>query len=81
MGDLKGAMHGVTGSLQAATGTLFGQKGMAERGFDKMSEEDARLAAKSGKPPVGTETRDKIVSEGEQAQVGGQHGVQGGRTA
>ncbi|OAP59331.1 hypothetical protein AYL99_06629 [Fonsecaea erecta] len=60
LGDIKGAVHGVTGSLQAATGTMFGQKHMAEKGFDKMSDEDARLAAKTGKPPVGTEQRGSV---------------------
>ncbi|OAG35565.1 hypothetical protein AYO21_10241 [Fonsecaea monophora] len=52
LGDIKGAVHGVTGSLQAATGTVLGQKHMADKGFAKMGEEDARLAAKTGKPPV-----------------------------
>ncbi|KIX99900.1 uncharacterized protein Z520_04537 [Fonsecaea multimorphosa CBS 102226] len=60
LGDIKGAVHGVTGSLQAATGTMFGQKNMAEKGFDKMSDEDARLAAKTGKPPVGTDQRGTV---------------------
>jgi hypothetical protein len=67
-GDLKGMAQGVVGSLQAAVGTTFGQKGMADKGFEKMSEEDARLAAKSGKPPVGTEQRSKVLDAG---QVGG----------
>jgi hypothetical protein len=53
--------QGVTGSVQAAVGTTFGQKGMAEKGFEKMSEEDARLAAKSGKAPVGTGQRSTVV--------------------
>lgn len=53
-GDLKGMVHGVTGSLQAATGTMLRNKNMQDKGFEKMSEEDQRLAAKSGKPPVGT---------------------------
>ncbi|EXJ67868.1 uncharacterized protein A1O5_09215 [Cladophialophora psammophila CBS 110553] len=61
LGDVKGAVHGVTGSIQAATGTMFGQKKLAEKGFDKMSDEDARLAAKTGKPPVGTEQRSSVV--------------------
>ncbi|EXJ57379.1 hypothetical protein A1O7_07726 [Cladophialophora yegresii CBS 114405] len=60
-GDLKGMAQGVAGSVQAAVGTTFGQKGMADKGFEKMSEEDARLAAKSGVPPVGTEQRDKVL--------------------
>lgn len=65
-------VHGVAGSVQAAVGTTFGQKGMAEKGFEKMSEEDARLAAKSGKEPIGTERRSKTVDAG---QVGGaEHG-------
>merc|ERR1712000_754083 len=54
MGDLKGMAHGVTGSMEAATGTLLRNKNMQEKGFEKMSEEDQRLAAKSGKAPVGT---------------------------
>ncbi|KIW84140.1 hypothetical protein Z517_03387 [Fonsecaea pedrosoi CBS 271.37] len=61
LGDIKGAVHGVTGSLQAATGTVLGQKHMADKGFAKMGEEDARLAAKTGKPPVGTEQRGTVV--------------------
>ena len=56
VGDLKGMAHGVQGSLQAATGTMLRNKNMQEKGFEKMSEEDQRLAAKSGKPPVGTST-------------------------
>lgn len=72
MGDLKGMAQGVVGSVQAAVGTTFGQKGMAEKGFEKMSEEDARLAAKSGKPAVGTETRSTAVDAG--SVDGAQHG-------
>jgi hypothetical protein len=64
-GDLKGMAQGVVGSVQAAVGTTFGQKGMADKGFEKMSEEDARLAAKSGKPPVGTEQRSKVLDAGQ----------------
>ena len=56
--------HGTAGSVQAAVGTIFGQKGIAEKGFAKMSEEDARLAAKSGKPAVGTERRSNVVDAG-----------------
>ncbi|KIW66009.1 hypothetical protein PV04_08217 [Phialophora macrospora] len=67
-GDLKGMAQGVAGSVQAAMGTTFGQKSMADKGFEKMSEEDARLAAKSGKPPVGTEQRGKVLDAG---QIGG----------
>lgn len=68
-GDVKGALHGVTGSIQAATGTVIGNKTMQEKGFEKMSEEDARLAAKTGKAPVGTGTRDRVenVDEGHSA--------------
>ncbi|OCT47062.1 hypothetical protein CLCR_02667 [Cladophialophora carrionii] len=64
-GDLKGMAQGVAGSVQAAVGTTFGQKGMADKGFEKMSEEDARLAAKSGKLPVGTEQRSKVLEPGQ----------------
>ena len=70
-GDLKGMAQGVAGSMQAVVGTTFGQKAMAEKGFEKMSEEDARLAAKSGKPPVGTDQRDTTVEAG---QTGGEYG-------
>merc|ERR1711939_821721 len=59
MGDLKGMAHGVTGSMEAATGTLLRNKNMQEKGFEKMSEEDQRLAAKSGKAPVGTTAVDE----------------------
>ena len=64
--------QGVAGSMQAAVGTTFGQKSMAEKGFEKMSEEDQRLAAKKGNPPIGTEQRSTTVDAG---QVGGaEHG-------
>ncbi|KAJ9610352.1 hypothetical protein H2200_005129 [Cladophialophora chaetospira] len=72
-GDLKGMAQGVTGSIQAAVGTTLGQKGMAEKGFEKMSEEDARLAAKSGKTPVGTEQRSTTVGAEERGGEA-QHG-------
>ena len=74
MGDIKGALHGTVGSMQAATGTAFGMKGMKEKGFQKMSEEDARLAQKSGKVPVGTETRDRVESVGQGTAATG-HGA------
>ncbi|KAJ9503352.1 hypothetical protein LTR99_006787 [Exophiala xenobiotica] len=59
MGDLKGMAQGISGSMQAATGTLLRNKNMQEKGFEKMSEEDQRLAAKSGKAPVGTTAVDE----------------------
>lgn len=51
--------------MQAAVGTTFGQKGMAEKGFEKMSEEDTRLAAKKGSTPIGTEQRSTTVDAGQ----------------
>jgi hypothetical protein len=77
-GDMKGAVHGATGSLQAATGTLLRNKNMQEKGFEKMGEEDQRLAAKKGKTPVGTDTRDGIVGAetGRQQAATTQGGVQ-----
>lgn len=62
MGDIKGAAHGVVGSVQAATGTVLRNQEMADKGFEKMQDEDARLLAKRGKPPVGTETREETVA-------------------
>ncbi|KIX03140.1 uncharacterized protein Z518_06691 [Rhinocladiella mackenziei CBS 650.93] len=63
MGDPKGAMHGVAGSLPAATGTVLRNKDMQEKWYEKMSQEDQQLAAKGGKPPVGTKTRDRVITE------------------
>jgi hypothetical protein len=71
-GDLKGMAQGVAGSAQAAVGTTFGQKAMAEKGFEKMSEEDARLAAKKGSAPVGTNQRSTTVNAGH--VEGAEHG-------
>ncbi|KIW10424.1 hypothetical protein PV08_11388 [Exophiala spinifera] len=70
VGDLKGMAHGVAGSLEAATGTLLRNKNMQEKGFEKMSEEDQRLAAKSGKPPVGTTAVDANSPEAAASQRG-----------
>ena len=63
-GDAKGAAAGVVGSLQAATGTMLRNDKMAEKGFEKMNTEDQRLAAKSGKPPVGGGTRGTVETVG-----------------
>ncbi|EXJ87710.1 hypothetical protein A1O1_04635 [Capronia coronata CBS 617.96] len=70
-GDIKGAAHGVAGSLQAATGTVLRNQGMAEKGFEKMNHEDARLAAKTGKPPVGSDTREETVPVNQASSVSG----------
>ncbi|KAL2397048.1 hypothetical protein ABEF95_000777 [Exophiala dermatitidis] len=75
VGDIKGAAHGVAGSLQAATGTMLRNDKMAEKGFEKMNDEDARLAAKSGKPPVGSETREETVPVSSTAGTTGPAGV------
>ena len=58
-GDVKGAISGSVGSVEAAVGSVAGKKGegLKEKGFEKMSEEDQRLGAKHGVPPVGSETR------------------------
>ncbi|EXJ82910.1 hypothetical protein A1O3_06726 [Capronia epimyces CBS 606.96] len=72
-GDLKGAVHGVAGSLQAAAGTALRNKDMAEKGFEKMNAEDSRLAAKTGKPPVGSETREETVPTQAPEQAQGLH--------
>ncbi|KIW94012.1 uncharacterized protein Z519_05328 [Cladophialophora bantiana CBS 173.52] len=74
LGDIKGAVHGVTGSIQAATGTMFGQEKLAEKGFDKMTDEDVRLAAKTGKPPVGTEQRSSVVESTDTSGSAAEHG-------
>ncbi|KIW46948.1 uncharacterized protein PV06_02566 [Exophiala oligosperma] len=75
-GDLKGMAHGVAGSVEAATGTLLRNKNMQEKGFEKMGEEDQRLAAKSGKPPVGTTAVDATNSPGA-ATIGKGHATTG----
>jgi hypothetical protein len=77
IGDVKGAASGVAGSLQAATGTVLRNDAMAEKGFEKMSQEDQRLAAKSGKPPVGTEQRSTVESVGGGAGAGAGVGMGG----
>lgn len=57
---MKGAAAGVAGGIQAATGTVLRSDGLAERGFEKMSREDARLAAKKGSMPIGAEGRNRV---------------------
>ena len=57
MGDVKGAVHGTAGSLQAAAGATIRNKEMEEKGLEKMSEEDHRLAAKRGVQPIGSGQR------------------------
>lgn len=57
-GDLKGAVSGTMGSLQAATGAAMGKKEMEEKGLDKMAQEDERLGAKRGVMPVGADKRE-----------------------
>ena len=64
MGVIKGAASGVVGSMQAATGATIRNKGMEEKGLDKMSEEDQRLAAKKCVPPIGAQSRNTTVPEG-----------------
>ncbi|KAI1391894.1 uncharacterized protein F4822DRAFT_388835 [Hypoxylon trugodes] len=56
-GDVSGAISGSVGSLQAATGAMFRNKGMEEKGRTKMQEEDERLGAKRGVMPVGSGQR------------------------
>lgn len=57
-GDVKGAISGTVGSMQAATGAAIRNKGMEEKGLEKMQEEDERLGAKRGVMPVGAERRE-----------------------
>jgi len=70
MGDVKGAVHGMTGSLEATTGTLLRNKNMQEKGFEKMNDEDSRLAAKRGETAVGTDTRGTVVDTGTETGTG-----------
>lgn len=58
MGDVKGAVRGTMGSLQAATGAALRNKGLEERGLEKMQTEDERLGAKAGVMPVGSSRRE-----------------------
>lgn len=64
-GDIKGAVSGTIGSMEAATGAAIRNKRLEEKGFEKMSEEDHRLGAKKGVPPIGSETRNTTVTEGD----------------
>jgi hypothetical protein len=74
-GDAKGAAAGVVGGIQAATGTVLRNDAMAEKGFEKMSHEDQRLAAKTGKPPVGADSRSTVETVAGSGGVGGGGGV------
>ncbi|KAI0121138.1 hypothetical protein BJ170DRAFT_688223 [Xylariales sp. AK1849] len=58
-GDVQGALHTATGSVQAAAGATIGNKKMKEEGLLKMQEEDQRIGAKHGVMPVGSGLRDK----------------------
>jgi hypothetical protein len=64
------------GGIQAAVGTTIRNEAMAEKGFDKMSQEDERLAAKKGSEPVGAGQRGKIETVGGEG-VGNGTGVGG----
>ena len=66
-GDVQGAISGSVGSAQAAVGAMMGKKGegIKESGLEKMSEEDARLAAKKGVPTVGSEKRNTTAEGGQ----------------
>ncbi|KAJ9654924.1 hypothetical protein H2198_006106 [Neophaeococcomyces mojaviensis] len=57
-GDVQGAVKGTVGSLQGATGAMLRNKGMEEKGLEKMHQEDERLGAKAGVMPVGSGTRE-----------------------
>lgn len=59
-GDFKGAISGTVGGLQAATGAAIRNKGMEEKGLEKMQEEDERLGAKRGVMPVGSDRREGV---------------------
>ncbi|KAI2780862.1 hypothetical protein F4815DRAFT_444763 [Daldinia loculata] len=56
-GDVRGAISGSIGSMQAATGSLLRNKELEEKGMTKMQEEDERLGAKRGVMPVGSGQR------------------------
>ena len=66
-GDVKGAIHGTVGSIQGATGAMLRNKGMEEKGMQKMSEEDQRLGAKRGVPPMGSDTRNTTADASDPA--------------
>ena len=57
-GNVSGAISGTVGSMQAATGAALRNKGMEEKGLEKMGEEDQRLGAKRGVMPIGTGQRE-----------------------
>lgn len=57
-GDVAGAMKGTAGSLEAATGAVFRNENLEQKGLDKMQDEDERLAAKRGVMPVGSNLRE-----------------------
>lgn len=63
-GDVKGAISGTLGSMQAATGAAIRNKGMEEKGLEKMAEEDQRLGAKRGVMPVGAGQRETTEDAG-----------------
>jgi hypothetical protein len=63
-GNLAGAVKGTVGSIQGVTGTISRNKDLEEKGTEKMQEEDQRLAAKRGVPPVGSGQR--LTKEDEQ---------------
>lgn len=46
--------------MQAATGAAIRNKGMEEKGLEKMQVEDERLGAKRGVMPVGAERRESV---------------------
>lgn len=66
-GDVKGAVSGTIGSAEAAVGAMLGKhgEGLKEKGLEKMSEEDMRLATKQGVPPVGSERRETVETPGQ----------------
>ncbi|KAF2154949.1 hypothetical protein K461DRAFT_276122 [Myriangium duriaei CBS 260.36] len=69
-GDFQGAIQGTVGSIQAATGATIRNKGMEQKGLEKMDQEDARLAAR-GQNPVGSDKRDATVGSAQAGSAAG----------
>lgn len=58
-GDLRGAVHTATGSVQAAVGAVTRNEKMQHAGLQKMQEEDQRIGTKHGIMPVGSSLREQ----------------------